>query len=156
MWTSRLRGAAQGLPQPEREDGEDQPGDRRHVEGRAPAQDAGDDPAAREADRNADRGAGSPNRHGASATFFLEVVAKQRGTGRVIARFADTHDGARREELRVTAGQAREQRGQAPDGDANADHGLTHATVGPDPKGDGRHRVYQQEGAPQQPNLAVG
>src|SRR5438552_621486 len=79
--------------------------------------------------------------------LFSEVVAQQGGAGRVIAGLADSQDGSSREELDIVARQPGEERGQAPDGDADGDHGLAHAPVGPDPEWDCRHRVDQQKGA---------
>src|SRR5438067_2427504 len=88
--------------------------------------------------------------------LFPEVVAQERRAGRVVTRFPDPEHRSRNEELRVAPSQAREERGQAPDGDADADHRLADAAVGPDTEGNRRDRIDQQEGAPQQTNLAVG
>src|SRR5258708_15063480 len=47
----------------------------------------------------------------------------------VISRLADSQDGAAHEQLRKASGEAREERGEAPDGDADRDHGLADATI---------------------------
>src|SRR5439155_1013362 len=71
-------------------------------------------------------------------------------------RFPDPEDRSRNEELCVAPGEAGEEGGEAPDRDADADHRLANATVGPNAKWNRRDRIDQQEGAPQQTNLAVG
>jgi len=156
LWTFRLGGTTQWLAEPERQDREDQAWHGGHVKGRAPAEGAGDDPAAGKAHGDPDRGARRPDRHGPAPAFFLEVVAEKRRAGRIVTCFPDPEHRSRNEELCVAPCHAGEERGQAPDRDADTDHRLAHAPVGPNAKWNRGDRIDQQEGATQQADLAVG
>src|SRR6266567_2862798 len=69
-------------------------------EGGAPAEMVGYVAAAGEADRDADRAAGTPDRHHASALLLGEPVREQRGAGGVVAGLADAQHRAADEEVR--------------------------------------------------------
>src|SRR5207302_4243149 len=103
--------AAQRLTQPKGQEPEDEPWERRHIEGGSPAETAGHDASTGKADRDADRGAGRPDRHCPCPSFLLEVVAEQGGARRVVARFANPQHRASAEELQIVASQPGEKGG---------------------------------------------
>ncbi len=111
--------------------------------------------ASTEASRDPERCPGPPDRHGARPRLLREVVAEERGAGRVITRFPDAQDRPTQEQLHVTPRQAGYQRGQAPDGHTDPDDGAAHPAVGPDPEGQRADSVDEEEGGGQRPDLHV-
>ena len=127
----------------------------RAEEGGAPAEMVGDVAAAGEADGDADRAAGAPDRHHPASLLLREPVREQRGAGGVVAGLADAEHGAADEEVREVAREPGEERRDAPDGDADADHDLAHAAVRPVAEGQRRHGVDEEERGAEQPDQGV-
>src|SRR5205823_8513153 len=131
-------GAAQRFPHLEGEDGEEEARNGREEEGGAPTELLRDEAAAGKAECDPDRASGPPDRSHAAALLLGEVVGEERGAGGIVAGFADADDGPAQEELEVAAREAGEEGGDAPDGHADADHGLADAAVAPVPEGEDR------------------
>src|SRR5439155_8590825 len=75
--------------------------------------------------------------------------------GGIVAGFADADDGPAQEELEVAAREAGEEGGDAPDGHADADHGLADAAVAPVPEGDRGDRVNEKKGGSEEAEEGV-
>src|SRR5713101_1586886 len=115
----------------------------------------GHEPTAREPDRNADRAAGSPDRHDAAALFFRKVVGDKRSAGWIVAGLTDADSAAAEEQLDVVGGQSGEQRRKAPDGDSDPDHRAAYSAIAPVAEGKGGDRIHEEKRGPEEPDLGI-
>ena len=150
-----LGSTTERLAQPESEQREDKARNGCQKEGGSPAVSAGHDAPAGEPGGDPNRASGTPDRHCPPTLRLSKVVAQQGCPCRVIAGFADPQHGPRGEELGVVARQPGEQGGEAPDGDADRDHGPPDAPIGPEPEREGRHRVDEQESRAETADRAI-
>src|SRR5260370_8216777 len=133
-----------GVGEGEGEKGEQQPWRGGEIESGAPVEVIGDDPAARIPDRDSNGAARAPDRHDAAALFLRKIIRDERRSRGVVACLADSDRRAAEEELDVVAGDARNQRREAPDRHPDPDNSAADAAVAPVAEGQRRHRVDEQ------------
>src|SRR4029077_15609754 len=93
--------------------------------------------------------------HHATTLLFGKEVGDQRGAGGVVAGLADADRGPAGEELEIAGGETREEGGEAPDRDADADNRLAAPAVAPVAEGEGGDGVDEKEGGAEKPDLGV-